>query len=46
MDDDDDSEQRFTCPITAYPCEGDLSYYVKSMAALGKADCRHTPRKI
>jgi hypothetical protein len=26
MDDDDDSEQRFTCPITAYPCEGNLSY--------------------
>ena len=24
MDDDDDSEPRFICPITAYPCEGDL----------------------
>jgi hypothetical protein len=26
MDDDDDSEPRFICPITAYPCEGDLSH--------------------
>jgi hypothetical protein len=26
MDDDDDSEPLFICQITAYPCEGDLSY--------------------
>ena len=27
MDDDDDEiEQSFICPITAYPCEGDLSH--------------------
>jgi hypothetical protein len=26
MDDDDDRELRFLCPITVYPCEGDLSY--------------------
>jgi uncharacterized protein YjiS (DUF1127 family) len=25
MDDDDGSEPRFLCPITAHPCEGDLS---------------------
>ena len=25
-DDDDDSKPRFICPITAYPCEGDLSH--------------------
>ena len=26
MGDDDDSELRFICPITAHPCEGDLSH--------------------
>ena len=26
MDHDDDNELRFICPITAYPCEGDLSH--------------------
>lgn len=27
MDDDDDEiKQSFICPITAYPCEGDLSH--------------------
>lgn len=26
MDDDDHCEPRVICPITAYPCEGDLSH--------------------
>jgi hypothetical protein len=26
MNDDNDSEPQFLCPITAYPCEGDLSH--------------------
>ena len=26
MNEDDDSEPQFICPITAHPCEGDLSY--------------------
>jgi hypothetical protein len=26
MNEDNASEQRFVCPITGYPCEGDLSH--------------------
>jgi hypothetical protein len=26
MNDNNDSELQFLCPITAYPCEGDLSH--------------------
>jgi hypothetical protein len=36
MDKDDDNERQFICPITAYPCEGDLSYLCKEYGCARK----------
>lgn len=36
MDEDDDNERQFICPITAYPCEGDLSYLCKEYGCARK----------
>jgi hypothetical protein len=32
----DDNKQLFLCPITAYPCEGDLSYLCKDYGCARK----------
>jgi hypothetical protein len=32
------------CPITGYPCEGDI--YAKIAVALARGACRHAPMKI
>jgi hypothetical protein len=34
------------CPITGYPCEGDLSYLCEDMVALARVACHHALRKI
>ncbi len=54
MDNDDNEiEQSFVCPITGYPCKGDLFHlceeygcYVKNTAAVARAACRQSPTKI
>ena len=38
-------KQLFLCPITNYPCEGDLPIYAKNTAALAKEAYRHAPMK-
>ena len=36
----------FLCPITGYPCEGDLSYLCEDYGVLARLACRHGRRKI
>jgi hypothetical protein len=37
MNDNNDSELQFLCPITAYPCDGDLSHLCQEYGCARKA---------
>jgi hypothetical protein len=47
MDDDNDKEPRSICPITAYPCDGDLYYLCEEYGCARKGGLSpHSEEKL